>query len=269
MENEVNVLIKTKMGSNTLHDPLGSDDASSDSAKEMNDEYSDASQGLNNQALVERTLCSKSHYEEKLSDSVSDRCSSPSSTSQYHGAPEMKNESVMDPPFDKLNPSSKCQSVFLDESSVSSHPLDVSNSREVHETACSDLHSEENLGRKCHSLTATIDTINPVVDSQVADNTLPAREVYTNDALKVLEADPSGSLSEENITKANSQNVGVSGSVLNHADDNLLIRSDSNGEIGHECERNLQLNTGITSNEMYFDESGHNASGDSSETDPV
>ena len=45
----------------------------------------------------------------------------------------------------------------------------------------------------------------------------------------------------------------------------LQVGSVSNGEIGCENEKDLHLNPGVTSNEMYFDESGINASGDSSE----
>ncbi|KAG4972763.1 hypothetical protein JHK87_029584 [Glycine soja] len=44
-------------------------------------------------------------------------------------------------------------------------------------------------------------------------------------------------------------------SALNHADESLLqVGSVSNGEIGCENEKDLHLNPGVTSNEMYFDE---------------
>ncbi|XP_027360435.1 uncharacterized protein LOC113868762 isoform X2 [Abrus precatorius] len=271
--------IKTKkgnrsdMGSSTPLDSHGSDDASSNPANEMNDEHSDASQELNDQVLVDGTVYSKYHSEE-MSDSASDKYVSPSSTS--HDALEMKNKIVIAPPIDKLNQSSKCQSISLNDTSVSSHPLDVPKFQDLaQETASSDPCSPENLDKKCHSFTTMnynsleLD-INPVLDSQIADITPPSKEVCMNDALEVLKAVPSGNISEENITKENNQNVDVSGSALNHADDSLLqVRSDSNGEIGCENEKDLHLNSGVASNEMDFDESGLNASGDSSETVPV
>ncbi|XP_061354466.1 increased DNA methylation 1 [Gastrolobium bilobum] len=282
MGNGDNVFIETKMAnrsqmdSSTLLDPHGSDDASSNPANEMNEDCSDASQELNNHVLVDRTVCSKSHPEERLSDSVSDKCVSPSS----HGTPEMNNKIVMAPPVDKLNiSSSKCQSISPNVTSVSSHPLNIPDCHEIQalvlETACYGPCSAENLDRKCHSFSAMncdpseLDN-NPVLHSPLADNTPSSEEVYVNDAYEALEAVPSGSLSEENITKENNQNVDVSDSVLNHADESLLqVRSDSNGEIGHQSEKFLHLNIGVASNEMYFDESGLNASGDSSETDPI
>ena len=236
------------MDTSTLQDPLGSDDASSNPANEMNDELSDASQELNNQVLVDKTICTKSRSEERLSDSVSDRCVSPSSTS--HGPQEMINEIEIAPSVDdKLHPSS--------------------------ETAFSDPGSAENRKKKCHSFAAMncdaseLD-INTVLDSELANNTPSSKEVYMNDAHEVPEVVPSGNLSEENITKENTEDAEVAGSVRNCADESLLpVRSDLNGKIACEEEKNLHLNTEVASNEMYFDESGINASGESSEVDPV
>ncbi|KAK7308058.1 hypothetical protein VNO77_41649 [Canavalia gladiata] len=260
-------LIKTKMEnrsdmcSSTPQDPHESDDASSNPANEMNDECSDASQELNNHVLVDGTMLSKSHSEE-LSDSVSDKCVSPSSTGNE--ALEMENKIAMAPADDILNPSSKCQSISLNDTSVSSHPLDIPKARGL---AC----SAENLDKKCQSFTtmncdsSELGINHPVLDSQTEDNTVPSKEVCMNDALKVLEAIPLGNLSEENNKK-----VDVSGSALNHADQNLLqVRSDSSGEIECENEKDFHMNSGVASNEMYYDRSDLNASGDSSDTVPI
>lgn len=259
-------MANTVRDSSILQVPHGSDDASSNPANEMN-QFSDASQEPNNRSLVDGSMCSKSHFEERLSDSVSDKCVSPSSTS--HGALDMKDKIAMASPVDdKLNPS---PSVSRNDDSVTSHPLDVQDCDEipalVQETACPDPGSAENLDRKCHLFTAmNCDSseldINPVLDSQVADNTLSSKEIHMNDAHGVLEAVPSGNLSEENITKENNENVDVSDSVLNHADGSLLqVRSDFNVEVAYEGERNLHSNTEVALSEMYFDESGLNASG--------
>lgn len=228
---------RSDIDSSTMQDPIGSDDASSNPTNEMSDECSDASQEINNEVLVGKTVCSRSHSEEGLSDSISDKCVSPSSTS--HGALEMKSK-VMTRLVDKLNPSSKCQSIS--DTSASSHPLDVPDCHEVqalvHEAACFDPCSAENLDRKCRSFsTMNCDSlgldVNPVLDSHVADNTLPSKLVCMNDTHEVLEAVPSGNLSEENITKENNRNEDGSDSVLNHSDKSFLqIRSDSSGEIG-------------------------------------
>ncbi|TKY71176.1 Increased DNA methylation 1 [Spatholobus suberectus] len=274
MENGDNDFIMTKMGnrsdvgSSTPQDPHGNDDVSSNPANEMNDECSDASQELNNHVLDDGTLCSKSHSEEMVFDSVSDICVSPSRGS--HNALEMENKVATASPVDKLNPSAKCQSISPNYTSVSSHPLDIPKVQAlVQETACSNPCSAENLDKKCHSFSAmNCDSseldINPVLDSQMANNIIPYKEVYMDDTLETV---PSGNLSEENITKGNNQNVDVSSSALNHADESLLqVGSDSNGEIGCESEKDLHLNPGVASNEKNFDESGLNASGDSSET---
>nr|KYP61788.1 Chromodomain-helicase-DNA-binding protein 4 [Cajanus cajan] len=252
MENGGNDLTKTgnrsDLGSSTPQDPHGSDDVSSNPTNESNDECSYASQELNNHVLVDGTLRSKSYSEEMVSDSVSDKCVSPSRTS--HSAVQMKNEELTASPVDKLNPSSKSQSISLNGTSVSRHPLDIRRAQTlVQETACSERCPAENLDKKCHSSTAmNCDSleldINPVLDSEMADNTTPSKEVYMNDALETV---PSGNLSGENIAKGNNENVDVSGSALNHANESYL-----------------QL--GVASNEMDLDESGLNASGDCSET---
>lgn len=187
----------------------GSDDTSSDSANEMNDECSNGSQEINNEVLVPRTTCSRSS-EGRSSESVSDKCVSPSSTGR--DVLEMKNETSMACLVDKLNlSSSKCQSISLNDTSVS-HPSDVPDCREVqalvHETTCSDPMSAENFDRKCNLFGAMncessdLD-VNLVLDSRVADNTLPSEEAFMSDTHGVLEAVPSRNLSEEDITKEN------------------------------------------------------------------
>ncbi|KAH1267797.1 Increased DNA methylation 1 [Glycine max] len=271
MENGNNDFIKTKMGNrsdmgfSTPQGPRGSDDVSSNPANETNDECSDASQELYNQVLVDGIICSQSHSEEMMSDPISDKCDSPSRTS--HSELEMKNKVAAAPPVDRLDSSTKCQSIYP----IDSHPVDILKVQAlVQETACSDpCPAEENLDKKCHSSTAmNCDSseldINPVLDSEMADNTLPTKEVCMNDVLEVV---PSGNISEDNITKGNNRNVDESSSALNHADESLFqVGSDSNGEIGCENEKDLLLNPGVASNETDFDESGVNASGDSSET---
>lgn len=270
--------------SSALHDPHGSDDASSNPSNEINNECSDASQELNNEVLADRTVCSKSQSEERLSDSISDKCVSPSSTN--HGEPEMENKIVMaSPAKDKLHPSPKCQLISQNDTSVTSPPLDAMDCQEIpalaQETACSDPDSIENLvksvsDRKCHSFTdmncdsSELD-VNRVLDSQVVDNALSSKEVDMNDACdEVLEADPSVNLSEEKITKVNNENIDVSYSAFNHAGESFLrVRSDLNGEIAYEGEKNLHLDKEAASKEIHSDETGLNASGDSSETDPV
>ena len=275
MENGDNDFIKTKMGnksdmgSSTPQDSHGSDDVSSSPANETNNECSDASQELNNQVLVDGIICSKSHSEEMMSDPVSDKCISPSRTSLSEL--EMKNKVAAAPPVDRLDSSTKCQSISPVDTSVSCHPVDILKVQTLvqENTCCDPCPAEENLDKKCHSSTAmNFDSleldINPVLDSEMADNTLPTKEVFMNDAVEVV---PSGNISEENITKGNNRNVDESSSALNHADESLLqVGSVSNGEIGCENEKDLRLNPIVASNEMYFDESGINAFGDSSET---
>ncbi|KAK7405904.1 hypothetical protein VNO78_07516 [Psophocarpus tetragonolobus] len=262
--------IKTKMenrsdmGSSTPQDPHGSDDVSSNLANDANDECSDASQEINNQVFIDGTLCSKSHSEELVSDSASDKYVSPSRTSR--SVLEMNNKVLAAPPVDRLN-SFKCQFICPNDTSVSSHPVDILKAQAlVQETTSFDPCSAENLDKKCHSSTAmNCDSselyINALLDSQMTDNTLRTKEAYMNNALEVV---PSGT--EENITKGNNQNV-ESSSALNHADESSFqVRSDSNSEFGCENQQDLHLNPGLASNETYFDESGVNASGDSSET---
>ncbi|OIV94997.1 hypothetical protein TanjilG_22194 [Lupinus angustifolius] len=184
----------TAGGSSAMQDLNGSDDASSGSANEMNDELSGASEEPNDQGSVDRTSSSKSRSAERLSDdSVSDRCATPSTS---HSAPGLKTGIPMAPPVvDELNPSPKCQGVSLKDNSVNSHPLDVPDCNKiptpVQEGACPDPCSAEKLNRKCHPFAAMnpdsseLD-INPVLDSEVVDNTLSSKEVH---------------LSDENITK--------------------------------------------------------------------
>lgn len=271
------------MDSSALQDPHESEDANSNPVNEINNECSDASQELNNQVLNGRTVCSKSHSEERLSDSVSENCASPSNTS--HGVLEKKNKIAMTSVNDKLHPSPKCQLISPNDISTTGLPSDYSDCREIpalgQETACSDPDTAKNLvepvsDRKCHALTdmdcdsSDLDR-NPVLDSQVADNTLSFKEVDMNDAHdEVLEAGPLVNLSQENIARENNENVDISGSVLNRVSENSLqVRSDRNGENEHERENNLHLGTEVASNEMRFDETDLNASGDSSETDPA
>ncbi|KAL2349489.1 hypothetical protein Fmac_003489 [Flemingia macrophylla] len=274
IENEDDDFIKSKMGnrsdmgSSTPQDPHGSDDVSSNPTNESNDECSDASQELNNHVLVDGTIRSKSHSDEMVSDSVSDKCVSPSRTS--HSGLQMKNEVVTASHVDKLNLSSKSQSISLNDTSVSSHPLDLPRAQAlVQETACSEPCSAENLEKKCHSFTTmNCDSLEldmkPVLDSQVTDNTALSKKVYMNEAHDTV---PSGNLSGENIAKGNNESVDVSGSARNHANESdLQVGSDSNGEIRCENENDLRLNQGVASNEMDHDESGQNPSGDSSET---
>ncbi|KAL2349490.1 hypothetical protein Fmac_003490 [Flemingia macrophylla] len=250
VENGDNDFSETKMGNrsdmgSTPQDPHGSDDVSSNRVNESNDECSNTSQELNNVDLVDGTLQSKSHSDEMLSDSISDKCVSPSSALQ------MKNEVVTASPV-KLNPSSKGQSISLNDTSVSSHPLDILRGQAlVQETACSEPCSTENLDKKCHLYTtmncdsSELD-MNPVLDSEVGDNTTASKEIYMNGALEI----PSGNLSGENVTKGNNDNVDVSGSAaLNHANESYLqVGSDSIGEIACVNDKDLHLNPGVSSN---------------------
>ncbi|CAJ2630240.1 unnamed protein product [Trifolium pratense] len=109
---------------------------------------------------------------------------------------------------------------------------------------------------------------NSVLDSQVVDNALSFKVNDMNGAhVEVLEADPSVNSSQGNNTKESNEND-VSGSVLNHAgESSLQVRSDLNGEIAYEGEKNSHLDTEAASNEMHLDETGLNASSDTAETD--
>ncbi|XP_027363022.1 increased DNA methylation 1-like [Abrus precatorius] len=208
-----------------LQDPHGSEDASSDPANEMNNECSDASQELNDQGMVGRTVCSKSHSEERLSDSISDNCVSPSSTS--HGVIEKKNEIGKTCPVNDKLCLSKCQLVSSNDISTTTLPIDAPDCPGIpvlgQETACSDPDSAKNMvelvsDRKCHALN---------------DNALSSEEVDTNDTRdEDHETGPSVNLSQENISKENKENVDISGSVCNHAGDcSLEVRSELNSEI--------------------------------------
>lgn len=281
IENEVftkpGMASRLDMDSSALQDPHGTDDASSNPDNEINNESSDASEELNNQVLVDKNVCSKSHSDDRLSDSVSDKCVSPSSTS--HGVLETNNKIVTaSPGNDELHPSPKCQN----DTSMSSPPLDAPDCHENpasgSETACSDPDSAKSLvehvsDRKCHlhadmNCDSSEHDANPVLDSQVGDNALSSKEVDMNDAYdEVLEAGPSVNLFQEKITKENNGDVDVSGSVLNHAGESFLhVRSDLNDEIA--CDGENHLDKEVVSHEMHLDETGLSASGDRSETDP-
>lgn len=239
MGNGGNDFIHTKMGNGsdmgslTQQNPHGSDDDSSNPANETNDECSDASQELNNQVMVDGTLSSKSDSEEMVSASVSDKCISPSRTS--HSALEMKNKVDAAPPVDKLNPPSKCQSISPNDTSVSDSE-DIPNIKGlVQETSSSDPCSQENLDKKCHSLTAmncdsSEPDIKPVVGSPKAGDTSPTKEVRMDDPLEAV--------SSRNLLKGNDRNIDVSSSALKLADKSLLqVGSDSKNEIGCENEK--------------------------------
>jgi hypothetical protein len=112
---------------------------------------------------------------------------------------------------------------------------------------------------------------NSVLESQVGDNALSFEVYDMNGAhVEVLEAGPLVNSSQENNTKESNEDVDVSDSLLNHAgESSLQVRSDLNGEIAYEGERNSHLDTEVASNEMHLDETGLNASGDTTETDPA
>ncbi|KAE9589027.1 putative histone acetyltransferase chromatin regulator PHD family [Lupinus albus] len=267
-----------------LHNPRGSDAASSNPTNEINSECSAASQELNNQVLVARTVCSKYCSEERLSDdSVSDKCVS-SSTS--HGVLEMDNKIAAGSHVDdKLHFSPKCQISSQNEKSVTGPPLDSTDCHEIpflgQETACSSPGSTKNLvepisDRKCQ-MAADINCdsfelgINPLLESRVAENALSSKEVDMNNAFdEVLEACPSVNLSQEKITKENNENIDVSDSVLGHAGESFLqVRSDLNCETAQEGKKNLHLGTEVASNKIHVDETGLNAPSHSFETDPI
>lgn len=275
---------KLAMDSLTLQDPHGSNDAGSNPANVLSNECSDTSQDLNNQVLIGSTVCSKSHSEERLSDSDSDDCASPSSTS--HGVLKKKNKlAITSPVNDKSHPSPKCQLISPNDFSMTSLPLDAPDCHEIPaldpKTVASDPGTAKNLvdtvsDRNCHAVTdMNCDSPklnrNPVLDSQVANNDFALKEVDLSDACdEVLGAGPSMNLSQENIAKENKENVDVPGSALNHAgESSLLVRSDLKDEIACERERNLHLEREVASNEVPFDKTGLNASSDGSDTDPA
>ncbi|KAK7280126.1 hypothetical protein RJT34_25188 [Clitoria ternatea] len=244
-----NIASRLDMDSLALQDARRSDDTSSSPANEMKNECSDASPELNKQGLVGRTICSKSHSEGRSSDSLSHNCVSPSSTED--GVIEKKNKIVKASSVDdKLHPSSKCQLI-----STSSPPLAASD-HEIpvldQETTCSDLNSVK-------------DMVEPISDKTYhafTDNALSSKEVNMNDAHdEDPEAGPALNLAQENITKEKNGNFDVSGSFCNHV--------DLNGEAAYEGEKNLHMDTEAASNEMHLNVTGINASGNSSEIDPV
>ncbi|WJX14726.1 hypothetical protein P8452_04945 [Trifolium repens] len=112
---------------------------------------------------------------------------------------------------------------------------------------------------------------NPVLDSRVVDNASSFKDLDMNDAhVEVLEAGSLVNSSQGNNTKESNEDVDVSGSILNHAgESSLQVRSDLTGEIAYEGEKNYHLDTEVASNEMHLDETGLNASGDTTETDPA
>lgn len=278
------VVNRLDMDPSALQDPRGSEDVSSNPNKTSN-ECSDASHELSNQGLIDRTVCSKSHSEERLSDSVSENCASPSN-SNHAVLVEKKNEISMSSPVnDELHPSPKRQIISPNGIATTGLPSDPSECHEIpawgQETACSDLGTAKDLVEpvpdpKPHAFTdMNCDSPglgrNTVLDSQVADNALSFKEFDINDAhVEVLEAGPLVNLSQGNNTKEGNENVDVSCSVLNHAgESSLQVKSDLNGEVAYEGENNLHLDREVASNEMHSDETGLNPSGDSTETDPA
>jgi len=216
------------INSPALQDPHGSEDASSNLANKINNECSDASQDISNQGLTGRTVYSKSHSEERISDSISENCASPSNSS--HGVLKKKIKISMSSPIN--DPSPKCQLISPNDTSTNGLPLDHSDSHEIpalgQATACSDLATVKNLvepaseGKSHASTDMNCDSPgldqNPVSDSQVVDNALSFKEFDMNDArVKVLEAGPLVNSSQANNTKENNENVDASGSVLNQA----------------------------------------------------
>jgi hypothetical protein len=139
------VVNRLDINSPALQDPHGSEDASSNPANKNNNECSDASQNTSNQGLTGRTVCSKSHSEEKLSDSVSENRTSPSNSS--HGVLEKKNKILMSSPVN--DPSSKCQLISPNDISTNGLPSDHSDCHEIpasgQATACSDIGTVKNM----------------------------------------------------------------------------------------------------------------------------
>lgn len=276
MDKQDKVSIKPNMDSSE-QDPHGSDDEHSNPANET----ADASQELNNQDLVDRTVCSKSHLGDSLTESSLDKCVSPSSS---HGAMEIENKVMSTSPVKEiLHPSPKCQEISLnDTSTATTHPLDAPDSLEnpaLDQETSAENPVEPVSDWKCRSPTtenfdsSELESV-PVIGSELVHNAMSSKEVDMIDAHEVLEAVPSEGLSEENITKVINEKLDVSGSPLHHADaSSLLVGSNLNGETAYEGERSLYVGTEVGSNVMQSDsdsdsdESGLNASTDSSETD--
>ncbi|XP_058766884.1 uncharacterized protein LOC131640506 [Vicia villosa] len=231
-----------------LQDPHESEDASSNPANKINTECSDASQDISSQGFTGRTVCSKSHSEERLSDSVSENCASPSNSS--HGVLEKKN---------------KISTSFIGSTngkSTNGLPSDRSDCHELpalsQATACSDLGTVKNLVEpvsdgKPHAL---IDmncglpglAQNPVLDSQVVDNALSFKEFDMNAAqVEVLEAGLLVNPSQGNNIKEKNENVDYSGSVLNHASTDM--DSDS-----PELDQNSVLDSQVADNALSIKE---------------
>ncbi|GAU47411.1 hypothetical protein TSUD_46220, partial [Trifolium subterraneum] len=159
------------INSPALQDPHGSEDASSNPANKINNESSDASQDTSNQGLTGRTVCSKSHSEEKSSEDASSNPANKinnesSDASQDTGNPENRtcpsnsshgvhysiyetchafidkeNKILMSSPVN--DPSSKCQLISPNDISTNGLPSDHSDCLEIpasgQATACSDL----------------------------------------------------------------------------------------------------------------------------------
>ncbi|XP_028771648.1 uncharacterized protein LOC114728858 [Neltuma alba] len=265
-------LATRSLANSSSHPDLdGNSDAGLDPLNEIKDECSDASLDQINQVLSDKIACSKSCSEDRLSDSASDRCSSPSSTS--HDVPEMENKAVASPSMkDNLRMSANCKGNSLNGTSIDMYPSDAPDGPEnctlVHRAATSDPNSTKNLVEPVSDWEGHLPTaingdsselgMNLMLDSQMMDNTTSFREAGMNNFQEVHEAAPSGSLSEEDVTNNNIENTDVSDSELNHADKN---------ETEYEGERNLYVDTEVASKEMQFYGSGINASSDSSETD--
>ncbi|KAL1296278.1 hypothetical protein HN51_056992 [Arachis hypogaea] len=261
------------MNSSALQTPHGTDDASSNPDNDISNESSDASQEQSNKILVDRNVWSKSHSEDRLSDSASDKCVSSSSTSD--DVLESNNKIVTaSPGNDKLHPSAN----FQKDNCMSTPPIDASNCHENpvlgSENAFSDPDSAENMVEpvsawKCHSYTdmncdPSEHGINPALDLRVGGNALSFREFDMNDAHdEAFEADPSVNLLEEN-----NKHVDISCSILNQGgESSLRVRYDLNDENAREDEQNFDK--GFTSREMHMNDTELSASGDSSETDPA
>ncbi|MED6155939.1 hypothetical protein PIB30_010287 [Stylosanthes scabra] len=233
---------KLDMNSSALDDPQRSDDASSNPDNKINNDSSDASQEQENHLLVGSNLCSKSHSAERSSDFVSNKCVSPSSTS--NDVLEANNKTVTaSPDSNKLHSVNVCPD--SDSAKILAQPVS---------------------DRKCHMHT---DDVNPGLDSQVGDNAFSSNEVDMNDIHdEVLEVGHLPNLSHDKISKENNEVVDVSGSVPDHADENSLrVKSDLKDEIILVGEKNLDKE--VASREMCLDETGLSAPGPggSSETD--
>ncbi|KAF7837295.1 Increased DNA methylation 1 isoform A [Senna tora] len=274
MEKQEKVSIKPNMSdrldmdSSAQNDPRGSDDTGSNPANETTDECSDVE--LNNQALVDGTVCSKSHSGNRLTESASGKCVSPSSTTS-HGDVEIENKLVLATPVkEKFHPSPKCEVI-----SPNDAPDSHENPTLVRGTACSNSDSAENLVEpvsnwKCHSPTMNCDSSDLEKVQVVHNAIMSSKDVDMTDAREVDEAVPSEDLSEENVTKGINENIDVSGSTRHRADASFLLATSSlNGETAYKGETNLYVGTEVASNVMHSDsdESSLNVSTDSSETD--